>query len=561
MIQSILLALTAIIVMVDVLVGLHRGLRFGVLRLVIWAIGTVLAFLLARSVTVLVVLKWAGVSDMKAYTHNTFGDWLGRHTDTIGTHLTGLEISFLVPVVFVALFIVTKFITWIIYLIVRKLIKRAAKKATAHNAAVDAVTEVKKVEIAAEVSSELEQPFEPGLPKASYNAENGDDFGTFGIYPKEEPKAETVAESAAPAAEEPQEEKITEVQAEQVDAFEQISEEIPAAAAEIVEEPESESSEAFEDGFESLARASMEEEQREALKKQSKPKKPKKARPEKIKPARKEKELKKKHSLALLLVKNPKQLSVGGGILGFFTGIFACAIIASPITGVARAIAESEKAEDTVSAVMALSVMDKKQLSDDMFQKSEKPMNDIPRDVKFVGDLSFRPDDFVDILSSVDDSAIHYVYTYTGASFVSSFIYDGLCKVNTESVGLDNKGNDSYRLPDTIICYKEMITDLNNLVNAINSGNGLSTELVDILQDSMNHIFSISGEGAVLTDADKTALANGLVDRFNEYLSRYTETIPGITLFEGFSNVKEAEEGMNNVFDMIRELVNAGVFE
>ena len=51
MVLSILLALTVIIVMIDVLVGIHRGVKFGVVRLLIWIAGAAVAAVFARSLT------------------------------------------------------------------------------------------------------------------------------------------------------------------------------------------------------------------------------------------------------------------------------------------------------------------------------------------------------------------------------------------------------------------------------------------------------------------------------------------------------------------------------
>ena len=48
MIPTILLALIIIVVMIDVLVGIHRGFGFSVVRLIIWTIGTIICFLLAN---------------------------------------------------------------------------------------------------------------------------------------------------------------------------------------------------------------------------------------------------------------------------------------------------------------------------------------------------------------------------------------------------------------------------------------------------------------------------------------------------------------------------------
>ena len=199
MVPSLLLALTVIIVMIDVLVGIHRGFQYSLVRLLLWAAGTVIALLIARSVTVFILLKMAKVPDMKMFAFDVFGSRLNDLTDSVGTHLSGLTVSFMVPVVFSALFLITKFITWIIYIFVKKLIIKSAKKATAHNAAVDAVKAVESSEMPDIASDDIEQPV--NLTGRNSDGANDPEFGTFGIYPKDEERPRPVMTDEAPVQE------------------------------------------------------------------------------------------------------------------------------------------------------------------------------------------------------------------------------------------------------------------------------------------------------------------------------------------------------------------------
>ena len=178
MIPSILLALTVIVVMVDVLVGIHRGFGFSVVRLLIWIAGSFICALFARSFTVWLLMKIANVPDMKAFASDTFSGMLTDTTSAVGTHLTGTLVSFMVPVVFIGMFLASKFITWIIYCIVKQIIKKAAKRAEAHNAAVDAVKAIRSSEM-----PDAETLEQSPIPQPSFGTEEHDsDFGTFGIY-------------------------------------------------------------------------------------------------------------------------------------------------------------------------------------------------------------------------------------------------------------------------------------------------------------------------------------------------------------------------------------------
>ena len=95
-----------------------------------------------------------------------------------------------------------------------------------------------------------------------------------------------------------------------------------------------------EDGFESLARASLMEEAGEA---ESRSSATRKVKPGKIK-VPKFKRLKKKHSIASLLIQKSKASSVFGGILGGIVAIYSCAIVFAPLSNMVKIIADARVA-------------------------------------------------------------------------------------------------------------------------------------------------------------------------------------------------------------------------
>ncbi|MBR4341857.1 MAG: hypothetical protein IKP88_03945 [Lachnospiraceae bacterium] len=581
MVLSILLAITVIVVMIDVLVGIHRGVKFGLVRLGLWVVGTVICVFIAEGVTSWLLLKIAKVPDMKLFTFDVFGGWMGEYTGTIGNHMTALTVSLSVPVVFVALFLAAKFITWLLYLIVKQIIKKAAKRATAHNAAVDAVTAVKKAEMPDAESTGLDQPYEATLPQSVLNSENGDDFGTFGIYPKEsktveayEPEKETDMDTAVT---EDGFDILSNDDFSGSDGFEAIansdpeieveeSEEEPEAGDEPAGSDEPDDLEADGeslDGFESLARASVEEESKKEAEEKKVKVKPVKVKPVKVK-AVKEKKLKKRHSLSLFIMEKTTASSVLGGVLGMFIGLFTCAIIASPVKGLVKVIADKEMAEPTVNLVAALANLDMKQVVDGAFDEDDKKIAIISKNLDLVGDFSIRSEDFVEVFTDLEDSVLHQVYKYSGADFTASAIYDSLVDIKPEDIKIENRGISKYNMAETLGCYAPLIPDLNDILTEINERKGLNFELLDILERGIKHLFDSDGKGAILTEADKLQIANGIVDRFNEILADhfvhyYTNTeSPVIEHFERFS---EARKGFETSFDLMRRLLRAGMIE
>ena len=569
MVLSILLALTVIIVMIDVLVGIHRGVKFGVVRLLIWIAGAAVAAVFARSLTLWILQKIAKVPDMKLFTFEVFKGWLGDYTDTIGNHLTGLSVSAFVPVVFVGLFLATKVVTWIIYLIVKQFIKKAAKRATAHNAAVDAVKAVRRSEMPDAGNPGLEQPFDHDAALINANSENGEDFGTFGIFPKAsevENNVEEVSDTVETVSE--TEAVVPVIEAAADGSIEGETETVPVMETETVAEQVSEETEeisdGFEaiagsvDGFESLAMASMQETGKEEKRKSEK-----KAKPAKVKRQRpvKEIKLKERRSLALFLMKETTLSSVLGGFLGLFIALFACAIIAAPIKELVKVIAEEEMSEQAVDLAAALTKLDVPKLAKDAYIPEDKPMAAIPRDFNIIGDFSLRTDDFVEVCTDLDSSVLHCIYKYSGADATAAFIYSLLSPVKPSDIKIENRGIDSYNISDTIRAYAGLIPEFNALLKTLNERKGLTEELVDSLENCVMKILDANGPGTVLTESDKLSLANGILDSFNARIADslgYGEESPLLERFEEYSQIKDA---FAMDFDIVKRLIRAGALQ
>lgn len=541
MIPSILLALTVIVVMIDVLVGIHRGFGYSVVRLLIWIAGSFICALFARSFTVWLLLKMAKAPDMKAFALDTFGSMLTDTTGAVGTHLTGTFISFMIPVVFVGMFIASKFITWIIYCIVKQLIKKAAKRAEAHNAAVDAVKAIQSSEMP-DAEAVEQQP----IPQPSFGSpDQSSDFGTFGIYPKEDESTE----------DDDEEEQVVEVVDAAVvnDGFEMVAE-ATEAVTEATEEDTAvvDSSDGFEviaasseDGFESLAREQKFEEKKE------------------VKPV-KEKKLKKKHSLSMLIIKKSVFSSVLGGILGAFISLYACAIMFSPVSEMVKIISEKRSGEPLVELVTTVTGTDMETLIKNGFRKDAQPITGIDRDFEITSDISIRPEDFAEAIDDHEDTVIYYIYKYSGASGTASFIYNKLTPVNVKATGLDNLGITIYNFPDTLRSYLSLLDPANNLIDYMCSGKGFDIEMLDKLESFFGALLQEKVKGEILTSADKTAIVNSLVIKLNDKIEEIqnNNTIPvNIEPIQQFEDIDDARTGLSNIFERMRMLIRAGLLD
>ena len=214
-----------------------------------------------------------------------------------------------------------------------------------------------------------------------------------------------------------------------VDALAMLAESSEQISEAYEEEPAAEAVDGFEalaasseDGFESLARASLMEEAGEA---ESRSSATRKVKPRKIK-VPKFKRLKKKHSIASLLIQKSKASSVFGGILGGIVAIYSCAIVFAPLSNMVKIIADARVAEDAVDILATAVNEDVGALFDNAFVKSDKKPDNYPKVFEISENFSLRPEDFTEVFDTANDSIAHYVYKYSGADFVATSIYNEL---------------------------------------------------------------------------------------------------------------------------------------
>ena len=574
MVPSLLLALTVIIVMIDVLVGIHRGFQYSLVRLLIWIAGTFIALIVARSVTVFVLLKLAKVPNMNLFAFDVFGSRLNTLTDSVGTHLSGVTVSFAVPIVFSALFIITKFFSWIIYLFVKKLIIKSAKKATAHNAAVDAVKAVESSEMPDIESAAIEQP----VVLTRINSDHPDDpeFGSFGIYPKEETDVQTAADPEFGTfgiypKNDTVSTDLTVITEEDPDSDKPVYEPIREEENETLENEETEeteddqdgfeSIESLEDGFESLARASVLEEERDKQKKEKRRNAQKKQPKVKKFIPPKQKKLKKKHSFSFFLTQKSVASGVFGGVLGAFIAVYSCAIIAAPFSAVVRIIADEKVADDAVDVITTALNEDVGELLENAFIKSEPKNDNYPKVFEISESFSLRPEDFTEVFNTADESVVHYIYKYTGADFVASSIYDSLSPVTSEETELPNKGIDIYNFPESLKYYAKYIPQLKSLIDTLHKGEGLSMEVVDTVESSLKLLFKTGEKGDLLTQTDKLSVANTIVDTLDGIIKKQIGPKSSDRVLDRFDSYDQIDSGMSAVFNEVRRLIRLGFFE
>lgn len=127
----ILLAFVIVCTIAEILIGIKRGIAFTGIRLLLCALGTVVAVLLSGEITSSVALIVAKRFDLGGATlSEVMKSFLGRTalakvSDSLSVPFAAWTLSAMIPVVFSVLFIVMKFLTWLIFIVVKTILTKS----------------------------------------------------------------------------------------------------------------------------------------------------------------------------------------------------------------------------------------------------------------------------------------------------------------------------------------------------------------------------------------------------------------------------------------------------
>jgi hypothetical protein len=103
-----------------------------------------------------------------------------------------------------------------------------------------------------------------------------------------------------------------------------------------------------------------------------------------------------------------------------------------------------------------------------------------------------------------------------------------------------------------------------DLVDYMCSGKGFSIELIDKLEVFFNNLLQEKGKGEILTSADKTAIVNSLIIKLKDKVAEAPEMFNVDYVYEMLSpcaDIDEAKEKITTIFDLMRRLIRAGMFD
>ena len=133
----IIFAFVIIVTALEVLMGVLRGVKLSGIRLGFTLLGTLIAALLAKNLTLTVLMNIAASNgyEGETLTEVVSGFFTGTDMEALGTalapHIAGLSLSVLIPVIFIPLFLLFKLFGLFLYLITKAILNSASGKTIA----------------------------------------------------------------------------------------------------------------------------------------------------------------------------------------------------------------------------------------------------------------------------------------------------------------------------------------------------------------------------------------------------------------------------------------------
>ncbi len=129
----IIFTFVLLVVALEALVGVLRGVKLSGIRVGYTVLGTLIAALIAKSLTVTIILKIAAANGLEGDSLTAIVTNFFASSDfaaigaAVAPHIAGLSLSVMIPLVFVPLFLVFKLIGLFLYLITKLIIKKITK--------------------------------------------------------------------------------------------------------------------------------------------------------------------------------------------------------------------------------------------------------------------------------------------------------------------------------------------------------------------------------------------------------------------------------------------------
>ncbi|MCQ2495897.1 MAG: hypothetical protein MJ131_04825 [Lachnospiraceae bacterium] len=615
---SIILLLTMLaVVLIDVLLGVFRGASFSLLRLVFHALGSFIAAILAKSVAIDIIMAVAGNSGHAGISLNsTVAKALSLSVEdefvqTLSAPISGLSLSFAVPLVFVGLFIVFKFISWLLYFILKMIIKHIAKKAVKRREAEQQASEIAAVQAAEQSVAEegmyginqyvyysnayeaapahdesrtdafVQQPVIPvtdGDVKDANNALAAADteFALAQTYVNElpaeyenqpQPTAEPYNNQMQQAAVQ-YDNTVTQAVIKYDNTVQPTAEPYNNYVQQAAIQYDNTVTQAvikYDNIVQPTAEPYNNQMQQAAVHynnqtQQAMPGYEQNAAFNSMNtdnPAGESAVGKKvKKSWAEFFTRKPWWSRLIGGLIGFGTAVFTFAIILMPV----RCLVFAIDGDVFEAGTHILQVMDDYSI-DELVDNVKSA--DEGRKLRTDSEISSIDKDAEDLLSayaSIKGCAAFKVCKFLGAEALTDYMYAEMSTVTAEDIEAKKSSVLTYNFANSVNGLLRVVPNADKVITQAQKGDGITVDLVDSFENLVNSLLNIDRDGALFSRKDKLAIANYAIDEINKgFIDLLAEEDilidEKLTLVNRVESNADLKSRIKSVFDLLRAIV------
>lgn len=302
-----------------------------------------------------------------------------------------------------------------------------------------------------------------------------------------------------------------------------------------------------------------------------------------------------KHSKAAeIFTERPVWSKVAGGVVGGFVAVVTCAIIASPASGLLKTVNESGSADSLfhIAKVTAggkatagkiaeltpvkLAIRIEKQEINGIgsirvyaaeYDGSEAAVESNDSAVAVIGGADGSTvivtadndivDDLREVYDSIVDSPVEAVCKFTGAEGIAMAIYEETSEVTAADIGVTDEAKQelTYNFPDTVGEVMGITEAVDTVVTLVSEGNGLTTELVDSVEEIVN--FALDTD--IVADDDKLALLNESVPVIQETVNTALGLEEGTQLFGTYESLDDVRNDVGSVIEIAHVVAESDV--
>lgn len=195
-----------------------------------------------------------------------------------------------------------------------------------------------------------------------------------------------------------------------------------------------------------------------------------------------------------------------GGAAGLIVGIWACAIVASPVSGLVKTFDDSgavDAAFDAAGKVLSLQGVP---VGDIL---TGKVQGATASDKVILGRMTVS--DIRDSYISVSKSPASMVCRYTGGEGIAMAIYRSMSEVES--------GGEVFNLPESLAQVLSIVGDADGTVTLLAGGSGLSSELIASVEGLIFKVLDSELAGQLVSEEARVTLINSFLPKIESSLT------------------------------------------